>query len=627
MYKRVSSILIFFILSTQSFSTNYYVAKNDPAASDSNPGTEILPFLTIQKGIDTAQPGDTVFVKEGLYMPGVSGLRMRRSGAPSAKIVFTAFNVDSVTVQFPPGDSLVRGWWWDWASGGPKDYLAINGFEIKGAKYAILIRGDYNEVTNCKVNSTIAPQGDAVCIWGGNHNLIAHNEIWNSGWNGIYVESRVEGGDTLTANYNIVEYNVCHDSPGYIHFGMTFYPEAKKDHPVLVGNIIRYNTIYNCYGAIYMRYFKDGEIYGNLFYNNGVTSPSPGNNGLFLDRVFDATMEYPFRADLKIYNNTFVNNAPFHTINNIAFTYVEIKNNIFVQSYGTPEVRIVNTEGNVLNNNIYYNTSSATIVKWGEESKTLAELQLLGQELNGMDTDPLLDANYRPTASSPAIDAGENLGAPYNYDLEGNIRGKQFGWDIGAFETDFPLPVELNLFTYKILDNYKIKLIWLTETESENYGFEIERTINRKNRSWKTIGFVNGYGNSNSPKHYSFVDENPVGGSDFIYRLKQIDTDGSFKYLPLLEISLHPNSTELYQNYPNPFNPETKIKFSLPFAADVSIDIFNSNGEFLTTIANAEFDAGFHIVTFNADIYASGIYLYRLKSGNISITKKLLLIK
>ena len=75
------------------------------------------------------------------------------------------------------------------------------------------------------------------------------------------------------------------------------------------------------------------------------------------------------------------------------------------------------------------------------------------------------------------------------------------------------------------------------------------------------IGFVGGNGNSNSPKYYSFEDNNLTAGK-YSYRLKQIDTDGQFEYSKIIEVDLDsPMKYELSQNYPNPFNPVRQYSF------------------------------------------------------------------
>jgi hypothetical protein len=89
-----------------------------------------------------------------------------------------------------------------------------------------------------------------------------------------------------------------------------------------------------------------------------------------------------------------------------------------------------------------------------------------------------------------------------------------------------PLPVELSSFNAVQIGS-TVLLKWRTETEINNFGFDLERT-NEPNGSvqhWNNIGFVSGSGNSNSPKDYSFTD-NPAIGSKYYYRLKQIDSDG-----------------------------------------------------------------------------------------------------
>ncbi len=93
-----------------------------------------------------------------------------------------------------------------------------------------------------------------------------------------------------------------------------------------------------------------------------------------------------------------------------------------------------------------------------------------------------------------------------------------------------------------------------------------------------------------------------------------------------------PEVFALEQNYPNPFNPATKIRFSLPVNAKVTLTIFNALGQKVSTLANTDMEAGIHTVNFDASSIASGIYFYTISAegidgSNFSNTKKMILMK
>lgn len=89
-----------------------------------------------------------------------------------------------------------------------------------------------------------------------------------------------------------------------------------------------------------------------------------------------------------------------------------------------------------------------------------------------------------------------------------------------------------------------------------------------------------------------------------------------------------PSGFSLQQNYPNPFNPNTKIRFSVPKTANVTLEVFDVTGKLVATLANNELvSAGVKEVNFSAANLASGIYFYTLKAGNFTETKKMILVK
>jgi len=210
-----------------------------------------------------------------------------------------------------------------------------------------------------------------------------------------------------------------------------------------------------------------------------------------------------------------------------------------------------------------------------------------------------------------------------------------------ALFTDRVLPVELTSFIAKLINN-KVNLNWQTATEVDNYGFQVQRTKDKvqskkENESeWEEIGFVNGHGNNNSVKDYSFIDNLALNLNQKIYyRLKQIDNDGAFEYSSVIEVELNniPTEFSLEQNYPNPFNPSTAVSYQLAVDSRVTLKVYDILGKEITTLVNEVKEAGNHQVNFSAENLTSGVYFYSINASaingekNFSSVKKMLLLK
>ena len=202
-----------------------------------------------------------------------------------------------------------------------------------------------------------------------------------------------------------------------------------------------------------------------------------------------------------------------------------------------------------------------------------------------------------------------------------------------------PLPVELISFTAAV-SGKSVNLNWQTATELNNYGFEVERSEKQeaRNEKWEKVGFVAGYGNSNSTKEYSFSDDisqllslylNPslTLPKDYTlrYRLKQIDNDGNYSYsneviVETLTATSLPTEYALHQNYPNPFNPVTKIDYALKSDANVKVELYSVIGEKISVLISENQNAGNHTFEINASKMrlTSGIYLVRFSATELS---------
>jgi len=203
----------------------------------------------------------------------------------------------------------------------------------------------------------------------------------------------------------------------------------------------------------------------------------------------------------------------------------------------------------------------------------------------------------------------------------------------------------LTLFTVSVT-GISINLLWTTTTELNNRGFEIERillsppvTKGGKQEGWEQIAFVTGKGSSTDVTNYQYNDDYKYKSVRGIvqYRLKQIDFNGTFNYSDIVEVNVDfmPKEFVIYQNYPNPFNPNTKIKYALSYSNHVNLKVYNVIGEVVTVLVDEVQEEGFHEINFNAALYKSGVYFYRIIVGDTPTgsgksfveTKKMLLLR
>lgn len=206
----------------------------------------------------------------------------------------------------------------------------------------------------------------------------------------------------------------------------------------------------------------------------------------------------------------------------------------------------------------------------------------------------------------------------------------------GVFVSSGPLasllPVELVSFTVTVTNGMPL-LRWRTATEIDNLGFTIERRHvpsggTERTVVWAKLGFVSGHGSSNAPQDYLFADRHPENGV-MEYRLSQTDRQGAVSYIGsvIVSIALRPLTFSLDQNFPNPFNPSTVIGYDVPKEGNVSLIITDLLGRTVAIAAEGPHTAGRHTVTIDAHGWASGVYLYTIRSGTFSASRRMLLVR
>jgi hypothetical protein len=195
------------------------------------------------------------------------------------------------------------------------------------------------------------------------------------------------------------------------------------------------------------------------------------------------------------------------------------------------------------------------------------------------------------------------------------------------------VPVELVSFSANVVES-SVRLNWATASETNNYGFDIEKSGDGV--MFSKIGFVAGNGTTTDPKSYFFVENNVAVGNHF-YRLRQIDTDGAFEHSDAIAVAVvGPSRFSLSQNYPNPFNPQTRIGFTIPNLQGenvrVQLSVYNLFGQLVRTLVNDERAPGVHEVDWDGRndegiVAPAGMYFYTVRAGEFKETRRMLFLK
>lgn len=191
-------------------------------------------------------------------------------------------------------------------------------------------------------------------------------------------------------------------------------------------------------------------------------------------------------------------------------------------------------------------------------------------------------------------------------------------------------PVELFSFVSSV-QNDDVILDWYTASESNSYGFELQRCEGNAD-DFKTIGFVPSQGSTSVPRHYRYIDKHVAAGQYF-YRLKQIDFDGTYEFSDTLEVNVGVSRQfSLCQNHPNPFNSATTISFYLPEPGKVELIVYNISGQEVIRLVDGFLSSGSHKADWDGknsegQAVGSGIYYYKLDTPTDSQLRRMVLLR
>lgn len=573
----------------------YYVSLQ---GSNSSNGSQNTPWRTLEYAITVAGAGDTIIMRGGTYTMGEVFIDRQkgRGGAAGQYLTIKAYPGEEPILQ--PGTRRLIIW---------ADYVRVEGLHLI-MPWRCDAFGTGLQIVN---NQFTGPQPKYGAIETGGTNILIE---------GNYIEYDDNGGNTMDhgiyvhAGSNItIKNNTVIGSKGY---GIHVYDEQKSSDPnlwkpmtlknyVIDGNLVMKSQSRS--GIIVARgrggntvQVQNIQIQRNIFVNNAMYG--------VLVRDGD---------DISVFNNTFVQNYSTDLrIENSAYAHqnnVNARNNIFIGSEGGHVVNLTGSSNITLNGNLY---NATPILQGASEPNAV-----IG---NPQFVDPST-YNYELKYYSPAIDAGTYVGLPYSGAAP----------DMGAFEFEEGVtPVEMVSFEASAEKN-RVTLEWKTASETNNFGFDVERS--RDNTNFTKIAFVQGHGTVVEAKRYKYSDQGLNQGRYF-YRLKQVDTDGSFEYSAVIEVIVGvPKTFSLHQNYPNPFNPETQIKFETAVNSHIILTVYDITGRTIKKLTDKNYSPGIYTLSWEGKNemgknVASGAYFYKLEilsenSQLYSQVKRMILIR
>ena len=571
-----------------------------PAGDDNNPGTFDFPLKTIPAAITASQPGDTIYLRGGIYTLDAK-ISIPRNGSSGDMYHLFAYEDERPILDYSSmaisssnrGITLSGSYWY------------IKGIDIKGAgDNGMNISGSNNIIEFC---SFYENHDTGLQLGGGASN----NQIINC--DSYYNEDPGQGNaDGFAPKLDVGTNN-------YFYGCRAWQNSDDGWDGYMRGNNNVNTTLENCW-CFKNGYLKDG-------------SPSSGNgNGYKMGGSDDHTLMHNFTLkncvafDNRVRGFDQNNNKGSMTLYNCS----AYRNGI---NYSITSTLNSGKTATVMNCVALGNYGSLAGFVDQQTNSWLSPFNVTNDDFVSIDTagvrgprnadGSLPKLNFLHLASgSDLINAGTDVGLPYNGSAP----------DLGAFESDEIVPVELTSFSAAVYGN-SIVLSWSTATELNNHGFEIQKKFN--DSQFETIAFVNGSGTTTEPKHYKYVIQLAKQGNN-VFRLKQIDFSGSFSYSEEISVNYNfPSAFKLLQNYPNPFNPTTTISFSLVKAGPVTLTVYNTVGEIVSVLINAEMKMpGTYTITFDASnlsnnkrSVSSGTYLYVLKQGENIMIKKMILLK
>lgn len=615
--------LLLTLFSINTFAqSKYYVATT---GSDANAGTSLgAPFATLAKAVAVAiVPGDTIFVRSGTYTV-TTTISIKKPGTAAKHIVLTVYKPDLVTANSRPV--------FDFSS------MVLNssnrGINVSGANYwdiyGIVIKGagdngmNVSSTSNTKIEfcGFTRNRDTGLQLGGGSNNIYIINcdsyenadlgtGSTTAGGNADGYAAKLDIGDNIIFRGCRAWMNSDDGWDGYMRPANPTPPTGVKW------------RMEDCWAFRNGYYWLDGSTTSSM---NGNGFKTGGSDTKDLDH--DCTMvkclaflnkangfdQNSNAGSIYMYNCTSYKNSGKDIFMTSSPTYVTGAqlalqncltlgaNGVSIPSASTAARALTN-----ITNSFKTTTTSAEILSFdttGVTSPRGIDGSLPVLNFMRLNTAAATPYTYIDKGTAlPSISYHDATGLPYNGGAP----------DLGAFESNYTLPVQLLSFS-AAPNSIGVLLSWAVTNQINNKGWAIERSTTSTNNLWAEIGFVNGDGNNASVKNYNFQDINTPIGSNYYYRLKQVDTDGQIKYSNVVVVYATNNTAQLQLlAYPNPTRNNLTVQYQVTSSTHVSLALYNLQGILVNKLIDAPQAAGSFQQNIDMQQLPAGKYWLQLK--------------
>ena len=584
-------------------------------------------YLDLQDAIFNASSGDTIFVSDDTYYPTSSTVRTISFELKNGVALFGGFKDGENTLSERSGKTSLSG---DlnkddganFANNADNSYTVVyiynvsantilDGFIISGGNADNASIGNtsrqkagggiYNKGTN--VNNASLPsirnciiQGNRATSYGGgvyndgsyggdasmsfNNCIITNNHAGSSG-GGVYNDGGVAGVCNPNFTKCTIAFNTSFDSGGgFMNTGIQGECSPILLNCIINNNIADFNNDTNGYGGAMYNHGKEGvsnpQVTSCLFYENrGYAGGAIYNFGTSFGDASPTLTNCTFYGNFAIALGGAMYSQGGSEIGN---SRPMVTNCIFqANSAGNYGPCFQNNFGGPIISYSILDLADCDAVASGGNSEVNCGSGMLYL------VDPVfkdtINHDFSLLAGSSAYNVGDNTAIDATNtttDLACTARKKNGIVDLGAYEFDNILPVELFSFTAKE-ESGKVYLNWVTASEKDNDYFVLERS--QDGRQFSAIAQVMGAGNSSFFHTYNEIDENPYNGISY-YRLQQVDYDGAKSYSHIVVVSIEQNLK--INIFPNPAVDVVNISFSEFKAGRLDYQVYNLSGKLMS---------------------------------------------